>query len=457
MKRIFLIVLSLITISAHSVLAFCPFDSKPYITPTTSPQNSVCISWNTDTPESTIVAYGVTLALEDTLRLDSVRSYHHAALTDLLSETRYYYRVVPDGERYQFCTFPQQSNTLSFVAFGDTRSDSVAHQSVINRMAAFSFDFIMHTGDLVNDGDRTIDWRIFFNIEDTVLPYNRFLPVIGNHEAPFWPYDTLFFLPDSEDYYSVNHGNTHYTMLNTETDLYGAQRDWLTADLQIASSDTSIDWIFVSLHRPPYSSGNHGSQLDVREAWCRLFEEYGVDIVFAGHDHSYERTDSINGVIYIVTGGGGAPLRDVGTSSWTMYSEKTYHFCHVQITDRTLLLRAIKPDGTVFDSLIVDKSTRTDEHTQRAGNAMVVSPNPFTEEVTIQYSLTTPQRVCARVYDRAGRYVNTLVNGVQQPGTHTAVWYGEDTRGQAVNAGSYYVILVIDGLVTRKKVVRIVK
>lgn len=457
MKETFLTAVSIVAIFARSGFAFSSFDSRPYITPTASPSNSVYLSWNTDTPESTIVTYGMTATLEHTLRLDSVRNYHHVALTNLLSETQYYYRVVPSGELYHFCTFPEQSDTFSFVVFGDTRSDSAAHQSVIDRMAAYSFDFMMHSGDLVNDGDRTIDWRIFFNVEDTVLPYHHFLPTIGNHESPYWPYDTLFSLPDSEEYYSVTYGNAHSIMLNTQMDLYGVQRDWLIAELQAASSDTTIDWIFVNLHRPPYSSGNHGSQLDVRNAWCPLFEQYGVDIVFAGHDHNYERTEAINGVIYIVTGGGGAPLRDVGTSSWTAHSERTYHFCHVDIMSRKLFLHAIKPNGSMFDSLVIEKIIGVGEHAQRGGDVLMISPSPFVDKLMIHYSLTKPQRVLARVYDRAGRYVNTLVNGMQQPGTYTAVWYGDDAGGSAVDAGVYYVILVVDGSVTRKKVVRIAK
>ena len=456
MKGTSLIAVLCIFIFVHSGFAFGPFDSGPYITPTQSPPSSVCVSWNTAALESTIVAYG-TIALEDTFRLDAVQYYHHALLTGLQPETRYCYRVYGSGETRQFSTFPECSDAFSFVAFGDTRSDSGAHQSVIDRMASCLFDFIMHSGDLVNDGDRTVDWRIFFNVEDTVLPYYHFLPTIGNHESPYWPYDTLFPLPDSEEYYSVTYGNAHYIMLNTQIDLYGVQRDWLIAELQAASSDTSVDWIFVNLHRPPYSSGNHGSQLDVRNAWCPLFEQYGVDIVFAGHDHNYERTEAINGVIYIVTGGGGAPLRDVGTSSWTAHSERTYHFCHVDIMSRKLFLRAIKPDGTVFDSLVIEKILGVGEQVQCGGDAMIISPNPFIHKLMIRYSLAKPQRVLARVYDRTGRYVNTLVNGVQQPGTHTTVWCGDDFGGSAVDAGAYYVIVVIDGSVTRKKVVRIVK
>jgi hypothetical protein len=324
-------------------------------------------------------------------------------------------------------------------------------------MAAYKVSLVVHTGDLVSNGNSTDDWRTFFNVEKAILSYHHFLPAIGNHESPYWPYDTLFPLPDSEDYYSVNYGNAHFVVLNSYIDLYGVQRDWLIADLYSASTDPAIDWIFVALHNPPYSSGYHGSALNVRNAWCRIFEDYGVDIVFSGHDHNYERTNPINGVIYVVTCGGGAPLRNVGTSSWTAHSEKAHHFCQINIAGSHLFLRAIKPDGSVFDSLVIQRAIGVGEYAERGKVMMMVSPNPFADEVMIQYSLPRSQHVFARVYDSAGRYVKTLINAVQQPGAHTATWYGDDDQGNAVDAGSYYLIFIPDGTVMREKVTRIVR
>jgi len=336
---------------------FKPFDSKPYLTVTASPTNSIYINWNTKSQESTIVAFGLTPLLEDTLKIAGVHNFHHIKLTHLLPSAEYYYKVLPGGDIKTFKTFSAQADSFSFIVFGDTRTDSAAHQSVINRMADYKFEFILHSGDLVHHGSSADEWITFFNIEDTLLQTKHFMPTIGNHDKPYWPYDTLFALPDPEAYYSVNYGNAHFIMLNTEMDLCGSQRDWLINDLTTTRNDTLIDWIFVNLHRPPYTSGLYDCAFNVQENWCPLFQEYGVDIVFAGHDHTYERTLKIGGIVYIVTGGGGAPLYDVGKSEWTAYSEKTYHFCLVQIMGERLLLKAIKPDNTVFDSLILDKES----------------------------------------------------------------------------------------------------
>ncbi len=436
--------------------AFGPFDSKPYLTPTESPQNSININWNTENPESSVVAYGVNLALEDTISISGLRTFHHITLSDLLPSTEYYYKVLPWGVVKQFKTFPSYTDTLTFTAYGDTRSDSAAHQSVINRMAAYEFAFSLHSGDLVNDGDGTDDWRTFFNVEDTVLQDHHFFPTIGNHESPFWPYDTLFVLPEPEDYYSVGFGNAHFIILNTSIDLNGEQRDWLIDDLTTANSDTTIIWIFVNLHRPPYSSGyGHGSQIDVREAWCPLFEQYGVDIVFGGHDHDYERTIPINGVVYIVTGGGGAPLHDVDSSSWTAYSERTYHFCKIDIMEKKLLLKAIKPDGTVFDSLVIDKTMGITEKFQSENYSMAISPNPFVNSVTFSYAVPVIQNVQLRICDSSGRHIKTLVDEPQTPGTYTVIWSSQDESGDVVHPGVYFIVFEYGDKSVKRKIIKI--
>uniref|UniRef100_A0A7C6EKF1 Metallophosphoesterase family protein n=1 Tax=candidate division WOR-3 bacterium TaxID=2052148 RepID=A0A7C6EKF1_UNCW3 len=334
---------------------FQPFDSPPYLTTAGSPHTSVVINWNTKVLKPSAVAFGTDLSFRDTIIITKKTNFHHIIINNLKPGTEYYYKILPNGEINRFRTFPSSSDSFNFVVIGDTRTDSLSHQKVIDRIAHYDFAFMIHSGDFVTRGYNTDDWRMFFNIEGKVISKKLFLPAMGNHEKPFWQYDTLFLLPGLEDFYSVRFGNVCIICLNTEMELNGFQRKWLNNELRFLTSDTTIHWIFVNMHRPPYSSGSHGSDIKVREAWCPIFEEYGVDIVFCGHDHSYERTKEINGVIYIVCAGGGAPLYDVGKNEWTAYSEKTHHFCLVKVKERELLLKAIKVDGSVFDSLRIKK------------------------------------------------------------------------------------------------------
>ena len=435
---------------------FAPFDSKPYLTPTSAPGSSVNISWNTSVLESTQVAYGLNPTLGDTIRLDGTRNYHHVTLTGLLPNTEYHYRVLPGGSLKAFRTFPERGDSCVFIVLGDTRTDSVAHQSVIDRMAQYEHNFIINCGDLVEDGNLENQWQTFFNIEDTLLETKQFLPTLGNHEFPYWPYDTIFSLPDSEEYYSVDYGNVHIVALNTETSLIGTQLSWLRQDLERNRSNHRIDWIVVAFHRPPYSSGSHGSQLDVRDAWCPVLETYGVDLVFAGHDHDYERTNPIDGVTYVVTGGGGAPLRSVGTSPWTAYAESTYHFCRVEIKDRQLTMRAIKPDGVVFDSVIIDKG-RSEPNGNRAwpGRRLRVFPSPMHKQVFITYRLEQPQRIKLSIADHAGREVAILKDADEPAGLYLLTWDGRDRHGKSARAGVYFVVAQLGGEAWMNKITRV--
>lgn len=155
----------------------------------------------------------------------------------------------------------------------------------------------------------------------------------------------------------------HITVLNSEADPSGDQLIWLENDL---ASHQNYTWKFVMFHRPLFSAGHHGSWIEGREAWCPIFDEYRVDIVFAGHDHNYERSKPINytasktspqasystGTMYIVSGGWGAPLYDSGSNWWTANSASEYHFIVVDVfSNGTLTLQAKSSLGFTFDEV----------------------------------------------------------------------------------------------------------
>lgn len=78
--------------------------------------------------------------------------------------------------------------------------------------------------------------------------------------------------------------------------------------------------------------------------------QYGVSIVFGGHNHYYARA-AVAGVQHVTTGGGGAPLyTPVAGSQYVVASSSSFHFCEVDIQGRTLNFRAPKTDGTILDS-----------------------------------------------------------------------------------------------------------
>jgi hypothetical protein len=144
-----------------------------------------------------------------------------------------------------------------------------------------------------------------------------------------------------------------------------AQKSWVAQDL----AATSRPWKVVFFHHPPWSSGEHGSQLLMRREFNPLFERYGVDLVLTGHDHDYERSKAMKGdavaasgtrgIPYLVVGSGGATLRPFpgAQPSWTALRDNTNAgYLDVVVDGGTLAAKFITPSGTTRDSLTLTKT-----------------------------------------------------------------------------------------------------
>lgn len=186
----------------------------------------------------------------------------------------------------------------------------------------------------------------------------KLYPLVGNHD---WAYKKaihlkqLFQIPD---FYSFRLGDmVEVWMLNSNDDgrLFDRQQArWLELGLQRSNAT----WKIVSLHHPPYSSESiHGNNQHLIKYLSPMLERYGVDLCLSGHSHLYERTKSIRGVTYIVSGGGSASLRKYTDNNWfteVIYSK--HHFLDILGDSKTLSLRAIDADGQVLDSHNIVKS-----------------------------------------------------------------------------------------------------
>jgi len=214
-----------------------------------------------------------------------------------------------------------------FVIIGDYGSSGPDEAKVADLVARLKPDFVITTGDnnYPSGEAATIDENIGRYFHAFIAPYrgefgsgaedNRFFPSLGNHD---WnsllgaqPYLDYFSLPNNERYYQIVRGNVQLFALDSvanEPDgntVDSKQAHWLEALLGAAT----VPWRLVFFHHPPYSSGvTHGSALEMR--WP--FAEWGASIVYAGHDHTYERL-AVDGFPYIVNGvGGNKDLYELG-------------------------------------------------------------------------------------------------------------------------------------------------
>lgn len=120
------------------------------------------------------------------------------------------------------------------------------------------------------------------------------------------------------------------------------------AFLERTLSLSDATWKIVALHHPPYSAGYQGSDEHVREVFSPIFERHGVQLVLSGHDHDYQRSEPIDGVTYVVTGGA-AGTRRTGEASFTAASFSWHHFVDVAVFEDRLVFRAVNQDGRVAD------------------------------------------------------------------------------------------------------------
>lgn len=244
------------------------------------------------------------------------------------------------------------------VVYGDTRTDHKAHKKVVDRILARKPAVAFHTGDMVADGSDAGQWKTFKKISAKLMKNSEFFPVRGNHEelAPY--YFKTFGLKDWMSWYSVDRYGIHFTVVDSESPLWKGtyQYSWIKNDLKKASSSDKTKFIVVLLHRPVYSTGKHGTRDApvVAEALVPLFEKYGVDVIFTGHDHQYERSYK-NGIYYVVTGGGGAPLYDqVSTSAISQMYIKTFHYIMLSMDGENFVAEVFNDSDRLIDSFKIE-------------------------------------------------------------------------------------------------------
>jgi tartrate-resistant acid phosphatase type 5 len=206
------------------------------------------------------------------------------------------------------------SEDVHFAVIGDYGDPRKTANDVAAMIRGWDVDLVLTVGDnnYESGGADTIDANVGQHYHDFIAPYrgrygrgaaaNRFFPAIGDHDwlAPgAQPYLDYFELPGNERYYSFVRGPVRFFALNSnEGEPDGAtvtsiQAEWLRGEL--AASDSC--WNVVYFHHTPFASGQNGST--VRMRWP--FKEWGADVVFAGHDHVYER-DEADGLTYFTVG-----------------------------------------------------------------------------------------------------------------------------------------------------------
>jgi len=255
---------------------------------------------------------------------------------------------------------------FSFVAFGDNGLAGESHRRVVEQVLAAPPDFVVSTGDMVEDSARAELWHRLLAVEQPLIANIVVFPTFGNHDvrAGGVRNDTargLYALPehttDEELYYAFSYGRSRFVMLdsNARGAALAAETAWLDGELTAARESHVVDHIFVVMHHPMFSVSHHGGKPPLRDAWTPLFARYHVDAVLSGHDHVYER-GAADGVHYFVSGGGGADTytRRADASAVDVAAierfESVRHFLRVTVRGPKVDVAAIRSDGTVIET-----------------------------------------------------------------------------------------------------------
>jgi len=339
-------------------------------------QSSATVVWVIESSQARLGTIpGVYTTTGPSLRVEKV------GFTGLEPGKKYYYDV-PDTDETEgyFKTAPVGRASFEFVVYGDTRTRHELHQEITDALEEAEPDFILHTGDLVSNGTDAAQWPVFFAIENEILRKTAFFPVLGNHERNS-PHFYEFFDVETP-FYSFNWGSAHFIVLNSDVGTAAASEQareafwaeqllWLEDDL---AASQNADFRFVTMHHPPFTAVMSRQEGDHPvDDMVPLFEKYRVNAVFNGHDHNYQHHVN-NGVHYVVTGGGGAPLYPVDgpLEGITQKVESTEHYVTVKVEGAKAVVEAIALDGHLIDTIELQDPLREQEHRRALENPELI-------------------------------------------------------------------------------------
>jgi len=262
-------------------------------------------------------------------------------------------------------TVVRENHAQRFVIIGDYGASGPEEAKVADLARSLKPDFIITTGDnnYPSGEAATIDENVGRYFHDFIAAYqgdfgngasdNRFFPSLGNHDwyaSGAQPYLDYFSLPNNERYYDVVLGSVQLFALDSDpnepdgTGFDSVQGRWFERRIKAST----VPWRVVYFHHPPYSSGPHGSSLDMR--WP--FVDWGASVVYSGHDHTYERFE-VEGLPYIVNGVGGNELYELVDPLPNSIVRHTdvHGLVLVTVTETELVSRFLDARGIELDAI----------------------------------------------------------------------------------------------------------
>jgi 3',5'-cyclic AMP phosphodiesterase CpdA len=258
---------------------------------------------------------------------------------------------------------PNADRSIKFAIIGDSGRGSKEQHEVAAQMNAyrqrFDYKFVLMAGDNIYEGPATEeDYRLKFE-----EPYKalldagvKFYAALGNHDDT----NQIFYKPfnmDGRRYYTFVPPVDPITRWDTRVRFFALDSTYLSFEqirwFEKEVTESGAEWKIAFMHHPVYTSGRYGlAARGIRLALESAFVNGGVNVVFSGHEHIYQRAELQRGVMYFVTGGAGS-LRagDAKRSPAIARSyDADYHFMLAEITDEGFFFQAINRLGETVDA-----------------------------------------------------------------------------------------------------------
>ncbi|HYN09837.1 MAG TPA: metallophosphoesterase [Vicinamibacterales bacterium] len=257
---------------------------------------------------------------------------------------------------------PNRPDSVKFAAIGDNgtggRPQYDVAQQMVKARAVFPFDFVIMLGDNMYGGQTPADFVKKFEQPYAALLTAgvKFQASLGNHDQAENINYKLYNM-NGQRYYSYARGNVRLFVLDSNQ-MDQKQLAWIDTSLR----DAREDWKICYFHHPLYSNADrHGASVDLRVLLEPIFVKHGVNVVFSGHDHVYERIKPQKGIYYFVSGAAGQLRRGnmSPTAETAAYFDQDQSFMLVEIAGSELHFRSISRAGKTVDSGVIPRQPKT--------------------------------------------------------------------------------------------------
>ncbi|MGE5519837.1 MAG: purple acid phosphatase family protein [Candidatus Dadabacteria bacterium] len=383
-----------------------------------STSSTIAITWLDEKQQNAVIEYGM-----DSTHFNHKKTpiaafsselngwMNKARIKHLKPSTLYFYRIVYGKNNYtplyHFTTAPGKKGTGKVLIglYSDTQNNEGNLQfqqtdTIVRQLIRQPYNFVVHTGDIVENGSVIESWKRFFDVSQPLLANNPFMSVTGNHDVvndttsadfqkPFPVFYQLFNLPKGQLNYSYDYGKIHFVAVNSGW-AQGAEKvnkvlfepgsedyRWLENDLAKARKNKNIQWVIFYCHYPIYSFG--WSHIPTWADHIKpLLDKYQVDLCISGHRHVYERHKAIRGntieelrdihiydqpkgTVYITNGSAGGSLQGLGGSQLPDMAftpaEKVYTYATMTIEGNQLQYHVYNKKGEEIDYFTIRKNS----------------------------------------------------------------------------------------------------